>query len=87
MGDISASIKKKIKGKVFNDIAQTYKEFTANKFKMFKQLTKVGVGVFITLPISCTVLNWVYPRFMDLFFPKLAGTKKEADAKKNGGVK
>ena len=50
-------------------------------------MTKIAVGVSVTLPITCTVLNWVYPRFMNIFFPNLAGVKKEADAKKFGGVK
>lgn len=73
--------------KVFRDAAETYKEFAGNKFKLFKQMTKILVGVSITLPITCTALNWVYPRFMNIFLPGLAGVKKEADAKKEGGVK
>ncbi|MBQ3819601.1 hypothetical protein II810_04055, partial [bacterium] len=47
-----------------------------NHYKSWNQFTKIGVGVLITLPITCTALNWVYPRFMELFFPKLAGVKK-----------
>lgn len=82
MSDIKA-----LKERIYKDVAKTYKEFTANKFGIFKQLTKVGVGVLITLPITCTALNWIYPRFMEKFFPKLAGVKKEPVAEKVGGDK
>ena len=37
--------------------------------------------MFITVPVTCTALNWVYPRFMDKFFPELAGAKKASKAK------
>lgn len=63
--------------KICNDIVSAYKDFSGHKFKMFKQMTKVFVGVGVTLPISCTALNWIYPRFMDIFFPSLGGKKPE----------
>ena len=65
-----------ITSKVYKDVAKRYKKLVENHYKSWNQFTKIGVGVFITLPITCTALNWVYPRFMELFFPKLAGVKK-----------
>ena len=67
----------KLTDKIYKDIAKAYKKMVENHYKGWNQLTKVGVGVFITLPITCTALNWVYPRFMEIFFPKLAGVKKD----------
>ena len=67
--------------KVFKDVAKRYKELVKNHYTSWNQFTKIGVGVFITLPITCTALNWVYPRFMEIFFPKLAGVKKAQQAK------
>jgi len=58
-----------------------------HSYKGFSQMTKIGIGVCITLPITCTALNWVYPRFMDIFFPKLAGKKTDNQQVKNGGDK
>ena len=69
--------------KMFKDIAKRYKKFMENSYKSFNQPLKVLIGVFISLPITCNLLNWVYPRFMDLFFPKLSGAKKA----KEGGNK
>ena len=71
----------KISEKIYKDMAKGYKKFIEGGYKGFSQVAKVLTGVFITLPITCTALNWVYPRFMELFFPKLAGVKKEGGSK------
>lgn len=71
---------KTLKSKIYKDIAKGYKELVKNNYKSWNQVSKILVGVFITLPITCTALNWVYPRFMEIFFPKLAGAKKKAHA-------
>ncbi len=73
---------KKLTKKVFKDITKRYKKLVANQYKSWNQFTKIGIGVFITLPITCTALNWVYPRFMEIFFPKLAGVKKAQQTQK-----
>lgn len=73
----SSSSVEKLSKKVFKDVAKAYKKLVDNNYKSWNQITKIGVGVLITLPITCTALNWVYPRFMELFFPKLAGVKKD----------
>ena len=70
-----------ISEKIYKDMAKGYKAFIEKGYKGFSQVAKVLIGVFITLPITCTALNWVYPRFMELFFPKLAGVKKEGGNK------
>ena len=75
--------------KVYKDITKGYKKLVENNYKSWNQFTKIGVGVFITLPITCAALNWVYPRFMYIFFPSLSGTdeKKPEQAQKIGGNK
>ncbi len=75
--DTFGSKAEKISAKIYKDIAKAYKKLVDNNYKSWNQITKIGVGVFITLPITCTALNWVYPRFMEIFFPKLAGVKKD----------
>ncbi len=72
--------KEKLSTKIHKDIAKQYKEFVRNHYKSVNQLFKIIVGVCITLPITCNVLNWVYPRVMDKFFPELAGSKKAQKA-------
>ena len=72
--------------KIYKYIATVYKNFVENIYKGFNQLTKIAVGVFITLPITCTALNWVYPRFMDLFFPELSGAKEAKKPEQNNKV-
>jgi regulator of sigma D len=67
--------KENLTKKIYEDIAKTYKKFVGHNYKCLNQVIKVCVGVFITLPITCTALNIIYPRFMDFFFPELSGKK------------
>ncbi len=49
--------------------------------KWYKQF----VGVFVSLsilPFTCTLLNWIYPRFMDVFFPNLSSKKHNNESAK-----
>ena len=62
--------------KIYNDIAKGYKKFVENSYKSHNQIWKILIGVFITLPITCSVLNWVYPRFMNWAFPGLTKAKE-----------
>ena len=76
--------------KIYKDITKTYKKVIDSSYKGISQYTKMFIGAAITLPITCTALNWVYPRFMELVFPRLAGVKKapaEPQVQKNGGDK
>ncbi len=83
------SDKKGLVKKVSEDIIKQYKKFIEKNYKGINQITKVAIGVGITLPITCTALNWVYPRLMELCFPKLAGIKKDKPVVENqeGGAK
>ena len=73
--------KKKLMSKAYKDIAKQYRKLLENTYKGRNQIIKVIIGVCVTLPITCNALNWVYPRFMDKFFPELSGAKKAAKAK------
>ena len=75
--------------RVYKDVVKNFKKYVGDHFKGTNQITKILIGVCITLPITCTALNWVYPRFMEIFFPGLAGTKKNAatNVEQNGGNK
>ena len=72
--------------KIYKDIATGYKTLVENSYKGVNQFTKIGVGVLITLPITCTALNCVYPRFMDIFFPELSGAKEAKKPEQNNKV-
>lgn len=67
----------KLKRKIYKDVVKGYKDLIDKHALSMSQFTKIAVGVLVTLPITCTALNWIYPRFMDLFFPNLSGAKKD----------
>lgn len=73
--------------KISKDVSSAYKKLVDNKYRGNNQITKVLIGVLITLPITCNALNWVYPRFMKTFFPSLAGESKPQDKVEIGGDK
>jgi hypothetical protein len=73
--------KESVARKVYKDMAKGYKNFVKNSYRSPNQLFKIAIGIFVTLPITCNVLNWVYPRFMDICFPKLAGAKANQKAR------
>ena len=39
------------------------------------------IGALAVLPVSCWLLNWIYPRFMDAVFPKLSSKKHNNESK------
>lgn len=80
---------KTLGNKVAKDITKAFKKFVDTNYKGTNQITKILVGCFITLPITCCTLNWIYPRFMEIFFPNLAGIKKGDNVQQaqNGGNK
>ena len=78
--DMFGTDKATLKTKIYKDITKCYKELVKNNYKSWNQVSKILIGVCFTLPITCSALNWVYPRFMEIFFPKLAGAKKKAGA-------
>jgi hypothetical protein len=45
------------------------------RLKAFKNWVGIGLSL-ITLPFACCALNWIYPRFMEKFFPQISNAKK-----------
>lgn len=76
----------KLTKKIYTDITKGYKKLVEHEYKAFNQAAKVGIGVLVTLPITCTALNLVYPVIMDLCFPKLSGKKAAAAAKQDNAA-
>lgn len=60
--------------------------------RLEKQFSRAYKGYFsiisnlVIVAITCTILNWVYPRFMDKFFPHLSKSESPSNEKK-GGIK
>lgn len=58
--------------------------------KLDKQFSKAYKGYFSILSnlfivaVTCTALNWAYPRVVEKFFPRLVKNDKPSDAKKGG---
>ena len=90
--DMINEYKVKIKGRELStfkdrnfvdDTVKTFQKTVEKRFKGFKQISNILIGLFITLPITCHALNWCYPRFMDIFFPNLSkNDKSEAPEEK-----
>lgn len=85
---IFLSNKEKLRNLVYeNVIKKGYKEVVKHKSKVSAQIVKASIATFIMLPITCTALNWVYPRFMDFFLPSLSGKNdKEQEVAQDGGA-
>ena len=47
----------------------------SKRYRFMKEVAGISLGMFVTVPITCHALNWVYPRFMELFLPNLASSK------------
>jgi len=63
------------------EVASQLIDRTKAHMKCYKQI----VGVFVSLavlPFTCTLLNYIYPRFMDIFFPNLSSKKHDKEASK-----
>lgn len=58
------------------DAAQKFISNTAANIKGMKQITGLAVSLAI-LPVTCCLLNYVYPKFMKAFFPNLSDKKQE----------
>ena len=74
--------------KISTDITKAYKKMISGRYRFIKEVAGISLGLFVTVPITCHVLNWVYPRFMDIFFPNLSRKKcQNTSVNKNGGDK
>ena len=69
---------------VHGDVVKNLKDTISKRLKGFNQVTNILVGLVVTLPVTCHALNWVYPRFMNVFFPNLANSKKSDAPEENG---
>ncbi len=56
------------------EVANRLIERTKKHHGWYKQFTGIFVSLAM-LPFTCTLLNWIYPRFMDIFFPNLSNKK------------
>lgn len=55
----------------------------AENAKNYKNYTGIAFNL-ITTAISCTILNWAYPRIMERFFPELTKSEKKPEDAKGG---
>ncbi len=55
-------------------------DITLERLNVFKDRTGFLLAV-LTIPVTCTILNWAHPRFIELFFPELAKDKKAENGK------
>jgi len=75
--EFSQKIGKISKGTDFAyELIQKHIENVAKNIKGFRAIVGLVVSLSI-LPVSCAALNWLYPRFMDKFFPSLSKKKKD----------
>ena len=67
--------------KIFaQEVVKTLKNQTKKHIEGVKRISTL-ITALAMLPISCSLLNWVYPRFMDAVFPKLSSKKHSNEAK------
>ena len=67
--------------KIFSkEVANKLKDLTKKHIEGVKRIATLA-GALIILPISCELLNWIYPRFMDIAFPKLSSKKHTNESK------
>ena len=53
--------------------------YSETKLKVWKDRSGLVVGLLI-LPITCTILNWTYPKIMKKLFPRLSEVKEAKKA-------
>lgn len=93
VSDIEEMFAKQIKdskkaNKEFRLADKIFAEEVANKLKTLTKKHIEGVkriatllGALAILPLSCALLNWIYPRFMDAVFPNLSSKKHNNESK------
>ncbi|MBQ8459272.1 hypothetical protein IJ541_04120 [bacterium] len=78
---VGTRLKTKVKS-VAGCIADTLKQTAKSNIDGFKRWTGLGVSLAI-LPVTCWLLNRIYPWFMDKAFPELSNKAASAKGKKN----
>jgi len=68
-----------IKSEFAKKVAEKYKSNIEGSLKGYKQNTGLIISLAV-LPITCCLLNWVYPIFMDAVFPNLSNKKHDNEA-------
>ncbi len=67
--------------KIFaEEVAGKLQTLTKKHIEGVKRIATL-VGALAILPVSCSLLNWIYPRFMDAVFPNLSSKKHNNEAK------
>ena len=71
----------RLKDKKFSyEVANKLKILTQKHIEGVKRISTL-IAALAVLPISCSLLNWVYPRFMDAVFPNLSSKKHDNESK------
>lgn len=60
-------------------VIEKYKANVEGSLKGYKQFTGLIISLAV-LPVSCYLLNWIYPKFMDALFPNLSNKKHDNEA-------
>lgn len=74
--EITKHMSKEQTGKFVYDVAQKHISTISSNIKGLKQ----GAGLVVSLailPVTCILLNKIYPKFMDVFFPHLSKKKED----------
>ncbi len=71
----------RLKNKIFSEeVALKLKLLTEKHIEGVKRVSTL-IAALAILPVSCSLLNWVYPRFMDAVFPNLSSKKHNNESK------
>ena len=71
----------RLKDKKFSfEVANKLKTLTNKHIEGVTRISTL-IAALAILPVSCSLLNWIYPRFMDAFFPKLSSKKHNNESK------
>ena len=71
----------KLHDKIFSEeVIEKLKSLTQSHIDGVKRISTLLVALAM-LPVSCSILNWVYPRFMDAVFPNLSSKKHNNESK------
>lgn len=68
-----------IKSSFAAKVIEKYKANIEGSLKGYKQFTGLIISLAV-LPVSCYLLNWIYPIFMDALFPNLSNKKHDNEA-------
>ena len=71
----------RLKNKIFSEeVASKLKILTEKHIEGVKRVSTL-IAALAILPVSCSLLNWIYPRFMDAVFPNLSSKKHNNESK------